>query len=98
MISLTKDKKEAHIYLPHNTKLLPNHILPLLWDTYNIPLKSYTNSIPTLLPTNEETSNYSNVPNSTIEHTSLTIKIGSLNINGLLQSNKKLALTEMLNV
>ena len=98
IISLTKDKKEAHIYLSHDTELLPNHTFPLSWDTYDISLKSYTNSTPTSTPIAEATNNNSTSLSSTIEHTSLSIKIGSLNINGLLQSSKKLSLNEMLDV
>ena len=98
IISLTKDKKEAHIYLPHDTVLLPNHTFPLSWDTYDISLKSYTNSTPTPIPIAEAANNNSISLSSTIEHTSLSIKIGSLNINDLLQSNKKLSLNEMLDV
>ena len=97
--------KEAHIYLPHETSLLPNHYLlsfKNLLHFQNIPLKSnYFTNIPSLQtcelslnqPSNHPLSNLSLTP----EHASIPIKIASLNINGLTQPNKKLAISETLN-
>ena len=102
----TKPNLEAHIYLPHETSLLSNHSLILfknLPNYPNIPLKS-TYSTP-LIPSLQTCENSLNqppiqfAPNPSLfsEHTSLPIKIASLNINSLAQSNKKLSISEILN-
>jgi hypothetical protein len=44
MITLKADKTEAHIYLPHELTILPNHYIPFTNNFLNIPLKSQPNS------------------------------------------------------
>src|SRR5260363_387208 len=97
--------EEAHIYLPHETSLLPNHSpLPFknLINFLNIPLKSnYPTNIPSLqtceLFLNQPSIHPTPNPSLTLEYASIPIKIASLNINGLTQPNKKLSILEALN-
>ena len=106
----TKSKQnpeEAHIYLPHETSLIPNHSwlsFKNLTNFQNIPLKSnypISTNIPSLQTCElslNQSSNYSLLNSSSIsEYASISIKIASLNINGLTQPNKKLSISEILN-
>ena len=43
-ITLKTDKTEAHIYLPYELTILPNHYIPFTNDFLDIPLKSQSNS------------------------------------------------------
>ena len=110
-ISINFKKTESHIYLKITDQILPNHtkIDSSLFNTYgHLPLlTSFNWSIPNTNSTDLFTSNQPIYPNTTTtipsipslitpEHTAIPIKIGSVNINGLSQPNKKLSLIELL--
>src|SRR6185436_3068786 len=110
-ISINLRKTETHIYLNNIEQTLPNHttIDPPLYKLYgHLPLLSIfnwsipdTNSASFSMSDQISNLNISTLPSTTPsitlpEHTSFPIKIGSININGLSQANKKLALTELL--
>ena len=92
-ISINTIYNETHIYINNNDLLLPNHIqlqtnnLP---KYYHLPIRSTPNNI-------SNSNNFTNDHSIEIEYTLLPIKIASININGLLQPNKKLTITEALN-
>jgi len=93
-ISINLAKTETHVYTNYNDLLLSNHIILSPHDQLqysHLPLKSNLNNIST---TNN---NFNNNNNTSIEYTSLALKIASININSLLQPNKQLALSEILN-
>ena len=110
-ISINLNKTETHIYLNNIEQTLPNHTIidPSLYKVYgHLPLLSIfnwsipdTNSVSFSMSDQLSNLNTSTLPPTTPsiispEHTSLPIKIGSININGLSQTNKKLALTDLL--
>src|SRR5689334_21764378 len=38
LITVNSNKTEAHVYLPHESDILPNHYVLSIYDSYNIPL------------------------------------------------------------
>src|SRR5690242_9565081 len=44
LITVNSNKTEAHVYLPHESEILPNHNVLSIYDSYNISLKSQTNT------------------------------------------------------
>jgi len=110
-ISINLKKTESHIYLHTTEPTLPDYTtidssfyktyshLPLLtsfnWLIPNINHASFSTSdqYPNL---DTSTSSSTSLLLTTPEHTSIPIKIGTININGLQQSNKKLSLIDFL--
>src|SRR5690242_20666750 len=43
-ITVNSDKTEAHVYLPHEFNILPNHYILSIYDSTDIPLKSQSNT------------------------------------------------------
>jgi exonuclease III len=110
-ISINSKKTETHIYLHTAEPTLPDHTIinSSFYKTYgHLPLlTSFNWSIPNInhafFSTSDQSSNLdTSTPSSTsllsttLEHTSIPIKIGTININGLQQSNKKLSLIDFL--
>jgi hypothetical protein len=103
IISIKSDYSEAHIYTPQEPCPLPDHqIIPYqsaIFANPHIPLKSYTqysppstlSSIPTNLLTQPSTST-DNSPNNNNTTNCQTIKIHTLNTNGLTTNSKQLLL------
>ena len=91
LITVNSDKTEAHIYLPHESEMLPNHYVLSIYDSYNIPLKSQTNIpiFPSISPTlfrttsnpNQSTNNYLNNSGSG-SNQALNLSICTHNVRG----------------
>src|SRR5690349_204888 len=44
LITVNSNKTEAHVYLPYESEILPNHYVLSIYDSYNISLKLQTNT------------------------------------------------------